>query len=500
MELSKISKNGLIKLLEEIKDQVNPQVLSTAYNKISQEYQLEGPSPNKRPMEVSTDMTPENSGKKVKKNRPFDFSRYHQRHVAFHVLYDGSSYQGFADQQVTEENKNSNYIERELFKAFQKVKLIEDRNTCNYSRSGRTDAGVSAFGQVISINVRSNLRSNVEFVDDNQENETNPQSTDNSRGNIDIQKKNQDIIQTLEELDYPCILNKVLPADIRIDGWCPVPREFDARFSCKSRVYRYFFIKRNLDIEKMNDGCQYFIGEHDFRNVCKIDIINVHHFIRTILLAHIITIREDPLYPEESVMAFEIEGRGFLWHQVRCMVALLFHVGAGKEEPELIESLLDIQKHPEKPHYMMADPSPLCLFECKYDLKECNFENTLSEKARLDLLLHYENRWATSALNHIRLEDPLKRLIQQTKTLYPGPPAFYTPPIDYKYIFRNHQPILSRKTEISYEDKIRNLTGASLEKLEKQINKKPLSSQQILPDILKEKLNISPRNCDEDDE
>lgn len=44
----------------------------------------------------------------------------------------------------------------------------------------------------------------------------------------------------------------------------------------------------------MNEACQYFIGEHDFRNICKMDIINVHNFVRTILNSHIITIREDP--------------------------------------------------------------------------------------------------------------------------------------------------------------------------------------------------------------
>ena len=39
-------------------------------------------------------------------------------------------------------------VEKHVFAALQKVKLIEDRTKCNYSRCGRTDTGVSAFGQV----------------------------------------------------------------------------------------------------------------------------------------------------------------------------------------------------------------------------------------------------------------------------------------------------------------------------------------------------------------
>ena len=38
-----------------------------------------------------------------------------------------------------------------MFGALLKACLIEERSSCNYSRCGRTDKGVSAFGQVITI-------------------------------------------------------------------------------------------------------------------------------------------------------------------------------------------------------------------------------------------------------------------------------------------------------------------------------------------------------------
>lgn len=44
-----------------------------------------------------------------------------------------------------------------LFECLQKTKLIEDARSCGYSRSGRTDRGVSALCQVVALQLRSNL-------------------------------------------------------------------------------------------------------------------------------------------------------------------------------------------------------------------------------------------------------------------------------------------------------------------------------------------------------
>ena len=40
------------------------------------------------------------------------------------------------------------FLKAHLFNALHKACLIKDRSTCNYSRCGRTDKGVSAFAQV----------------------------------------------------------------------------------------------------------------------------------------------------------------------------------------------------------------------------------------------------------------------------------------------------------------------------------------------------------------
>lgn len=85
-------------------------------------------------------------GKKAGKERPFDFSAHPRRHVALRLAYLGWAYQGFAVQENTD-----NTVEARLFEALLKTRLIQDRQSSNYHRCGRTDKGVSAFSQVSSL-------------------------------------------------------------------------------------------------------------------------------------------------------------------------------------------------------------------------------------------------------------------------------------------------------------------------------------------------------------
>lgn len=78
--------------------------------------------------------------------RPLDFSAHPRRHVALRLAYLGWSYQGFAVQENTDHT-----VEARLFEALQKTCLIQNRQTSNYHRCGRTDKGVSAFSQVTSL-------------------------------------------------------------------------------------------------------------------------------------------------------------------------------------------------------------------------------------------------------------------------------------------------------------------------------------------------------------
>ena len=132
----------------------------------------------------------ENSLGSGKAKRAFDFSAHGRRHVALKIAYLGWGYQGFASQENT-----SNTIEEKLFEALTKTRLVESRQTSNYHRCGRTDKGVSAFGQVISLDLRSQFPTSRDSEDSNLKHEAD-----------DLAK----------EIRYTHILNRVLPADIRV--------------------------------------------------------------------------------------------------------------------------------------------------------------------------------------------------------------------------------------------------------------------------------------------
>ncbi|XP_056153523.1 tRNA pseudouridine(38/39) synthase [Lampris incognitus] len=286
--------------------------------------------------------------KKRVKERPFDFSAHPRRHVALRLAYLGWPYQGFAVQENTD-----NTVEARVFEALLKTRLIQDRQSSNYHRCGRTDKGVSAFSQVITIDLRSAMFCGGLGV-------TLPNSVD-----ANTKAKEAD-----SELPYVKMLNRVLPPDIRVLDWSPVAEGFSARFDCQSRTYRYYFPRGSLDIALMAEAAKCYEGTHDFRNICKMDVANgVLQFQRTILSALVKpaqpqhTSRADPY----DLFIFEIKGLAFLYHQVRCMMALLLLIGQKLEVPEVINQLLDVDSYPRKPQYSMAVDYPLVLYDCHFE-------------------------------------------------------------------------------------------------------------------------------------
>ncbi|CAL9734388.1 tRNA pseudouridine(38/39) synthase [Monosporozyma servazzii] len=268
--------------------------------------------------------------KKVKKS--FDFSKHNTRFVAFKFAYLGWNYNGLA---IQKEPTTLPTVEGTILEAMNKCKLVPSMVPQDYkfSRCGRTDKGVSAMNQVISLRVRSNL------TDEEQKDPSNDE----------------------REIQYVHILNQLLPDDIRISAVSLRPPEkFDARFSCQSRHYKYLFNTEGLNLEKMTEAAKIFEGEHDFRNFCKVDgskqITNYH---RRIYSARIMPVKGD-------FYCFDLVGSAFLWHQVRCMMANLFLVGQELEDPSLISDMLNINMTPQKPVYDMASDIPLILYDCKF--------------------------------------------------------------------------------------------------------------------------------------
>ncbi|KAM0871278.1 hypothetical protein ACQ4PT_039514 [Festuca glaucescens] len=208
------------------------------------------------------------------------------------------------------------------------------------------------------------------------------------------------------------------------------------RFSCLGREYKYLFWKGGLDTSKMQKAASKFIGEHDFRNFCKMDAVNVSNYKRRITDFDISAY--DQRSSDDELWAMTIKGSAFLWHQVRCMVAVLFLIGQGLESTFVVDSLLDITKTPRKPQYTMAPELPLILRSCLFD--KVSF--MCSSDARQALIEHFKDEYHQYMLQAAIYYEALSCLSS------PEPN-----PYESHQKKRNHIPLMSRQMEPSYEER-----------------------------------------------
>ncbi|KAH8045883.1 hypothetical protein JL720_16544 [Aureococcus anophagefferens] len=142
------------------------------------------------------------------------------------------------------------------------------------------------------------------------------------------------------------------------------------------------------------------VGDHDFRNFCKMDVLHVKNFRRVVYAADVRKTGDG--------FFFEIHGQAFLWHMVRSLVAVLFLVGEGLEPPAVVDALLDVARTPRKPQYLIADERPLVLHDCAFD--------TLSPDAAplpepLDYLAtHFEGAYRAAVVEAAKRRNDLERL------------------------------------------------------------------------------------------
>jgi tRNA pseudouridine38-40 synthase len=137
-------------------------------------------------------------------------------------------------------------------------------------------------------------------------------------------------------------LNSRLPDDVSVVSAEPAPADFSARFSARSRTYRYrifnrrvaspfehrraLWIKRDLDAGELNVAAQLLLGEHDFRAFTP--AVTRHHvFTRTVERAE--WIRTD------DRLDFEITADSYLRHMVRTLVGTMLELGPDELAPLL---------------------------------------------------------------------------------------------------------------------------------------------------------------------
>lgn len=132
------------------------------------------------------------------------------------------------------------------------------------------------------------------------------------------------------------VLNDKLPEDIYIKDIQQVDDEFHARYNSKKKRYiykiynqktrqpflhnYYYHIHYTLDLEKMREAAQYFIGEKDFRSF----IVNSSDIDNTIR-----TIEKIDIVKDKNFIYFIFLGDGFLYKMIRTIVGTILDVGRG---------------------------------------------------------------------------------------------------------------------------------------------------------------------------
>lgn len=219
--------------------------------------------------------------------------------VALKVAYDGTR---FAGSQVQPSVRT---VHGEIAAALETLGASQPR----LAWAGRTDAGVSAAGNVVVV-------------------------------------------------DPPLPAPELLPAlsyrmqDAWVWAWTPVPDAFEPRHARK-RWYRYH-LRTDLEAKLIEDALAPFVGTHDFTAFARLEPGVEPR--RTILRAS--ARREGPL------VLVDIEGENFLWNQVRRMVEAARRVAAGVIARALLVDALAAGKPAD---LGTAPPEPLTLMDVTYD-------------------------------------------------------------------------------------------------------------------------------------
>ena len=244
------------------------------------------------------------------------------RRIKLTVSYDGTNYCGWQIQ------PNGVTIEEVLNKAIRKLTGEE----IAVIGASRTDSGVHALGNVAVFDTESRIPA--------------------------------------ERFSYA--LNQRLPRDIVIVKSEEVPVDWHPRYQDSLKTYEYHiintkipiptkrlyncFVSFDLDVEKMQEGAKYLLGEHDFAAFC---------CIRTNAKTTVRTIYELSVERRGEEITIRVTGNGFLYNMVRIIAGVLIRVGRGFYEPEKVKELLEGAERTREA--VTAPPQGLCLIEITYN-------------------------------------------------------------------------------------------------------------------------------------
>lgn len=220
------------------------------------------------------------------------------------VQYDGGPWQGWQTQ------PSGNTVQDALERGLQQFTNTEIKTTC----AGRTDAGVHGIEQVVHFDTE------------------------------------------LDRTPYSWVngVNAFLPGSVAVQWARELPLDpesqdnFHARFSARARTYHYIlhnckirspmwlgragWVFRPLDVEQMQAGAAYLLGEHDF------SAFRASGCQAKTPVKHMYSIQ---IKRQGEMIIFTLRASAFLHHMVRNIVGSLIFVGTGKREPIWMKEVLD---------------------------------------------------------------------------------------------------------------------------------------------------------------
>lgn len=228
------------------------------------------------------------------------------------IGYRGAEFSGYAEQ------PGQRTVQGELRQALETAL----RRPVDMECAGRTDSGVHALAQYVSVPVTSE----------------------------ELERVGRRLHASLVALT---------PDDISVLGLFRARAGFSARFDARRRSYRYriccgparpvlawdhaWWLRGvgSLDVAAMDEAASHLVGEHDFKSFCKAssaeliesDGRSTSRFLEAVRVT-------DDIEGGEKIVAIDVVGNAFLHNMVRSITGTLVEVGRGHRDSEWVVSAL----------------------------------------------------------------------------------------------------------------------------------------------------------------
>lgn len=238
------------------------------------------------------------------------------------IAYDGQPFHGFARQ------NDVRTVQGELEAALSKLFNRPTQVVC----AGRTDAGVHALGQVVSV------------------------------------ADSPDDVDTIKVRDA---LNGMLGGAIVCHSVTQAADDFHARFSARSRTYVYAILEAEvpdpflgrtslyhpepLDLGAMNEAAGHLAGPHDFSSFGRVPEGQSAERV----------LYELSCRKSGNLIRIKARGNAFIQQMVRSLTGTLVYVGEGRRSPDEMPAILAARDRSMAGP--VAPPHGLCLVSVEYD-------------------------------------------------------------------------------------------------------------------------------------